>query len=187
MRKDSNTAVDLTKSKVSTSKPHRDRIAQKASRDKWNTSGGRINNELRKRLKDNDREIGKRDSVLKPWKGKKFGDDPGREAKNIRLRDMANKQIQLHKLLLTSTGANATAELRGGLQPWADDKVEEYESQLDAIISALRKKPSANPSASKQQTDSDSVDDLNDDIALPLSSPQQRMADAPSICEATWA
>jgi hypothetical protein len=77
-------------------------------------------------LEDNDKKIGDRGGVLKPWKERNLGSDPGRSKTKERLRDMVNKQIQLHRLLLASNDASATADSRGGLQTWAKGKIDEY-------------------------------------------------------------
>lgn len=89
------------------------------------------------------------------------------------------KQVELHDLLVTSTDADAAARLRRKLQRWADGKVDEYESQLDAIFSTVRDAPSNDLTAAKQQANDDSAEDSNDDFALPsMSSQQQKMAAA---------
>jgi hypothetical protein len=51
---------------------------------------------------------------------------------------------------------------------------------LDSIVSALERKPSTTIATSRQEFSSDSVEDADDDIALPLilSSPQQKMSAA---------
>jgi hypothetical protein len=168
-----------TQSTAPKSKIHRDSAAQKAARHKWETSGGRVNNELRKRLAENDEKIGDGRCTLKLWNGKNFGTDAARNAMNIRLGDLLKKQVKLHNLLVASTDANDAADLRQRLPPWSDGNVDEYESHLEAISSAVEQAPSTNLVATKQQAYSDPVEDSDDDIALPLlSSPQQRLAAA---------
>ena len=178
--KDGSTA-DAGKTRTTTPRPqtHRDPAAKKASKTKWDLSGGRVNNELRKRLADNDEKIGERQSTLKLWHGKNFGTDSTRNAANIRLCNVVKKQVKLHTLLVTFTNASVAADLRRKLQHWADGKVDEYESQLDAIFSAVQNAPSNDLTAAKQRADDDSAEDSNDDFALPLmSSQQQKMAAA---------
>lgn len=172
--------ADETRPTASKSKTHnRDAAAKKASKTKWDASGGRVNNELRKRLADNDEKIGDRQSTLKLWHGKNFGTDSTRNAANIRLCDVVKKQVKLHNLLVTSTDANAAADLRRRLQRWVDGKVDEYESQLDAIFSTVRDAPSNDLTAAKQQANDSSAEDSNDDFALPsMNSQQQKMAAA---------
>lgn len=171
--------ADETRTAAPKSNTHRDPAAQKASRTKWDASGGRVNNELRKRLADNDEKIGERQNALKLWHGKNFGTDSNRNAANIRLCNVVKKQVKLHNLLLTTTDANDAADLRRRLQRWVDGKVDEYENQLDAVFSAVQDAPSNNLTAAKQQAHDDSAEDSNDDFALALmGSPQRNMADA---------
>jgi len=173
----SNSDADKTTTKAPEPQMHRDSAAKKASKTKWETSGGRVNNELRKRLADNDDKIGERKSTLKLWHGKNLGTDSTRNAANIRLCNVVRKQVKLHNLLVTSTDANVAAGLRRRLQRWVDGKVDEYENQLDAIFSAVQDAPSNNLTGAKQQAKDDSAEDSNDDFTLPLmSSQQQKMA-----------
>ena len=152
----------------------RDPATQKSAKSKWDISGGRVNNELRKRLADNDEKIGDGQSTLKLWHGKNFGTDAARNAANVRLCNVVKKQVKLHNLLVASSDANAAAGLRRKLQRWADGNVDEYESHLDAIFSAVQDAPSNVLTALKRQANDDSAEDSNDDFALPLRSSQQR-------------
>lgn len=162
--KDASTSdADETRTTAPTSKTHRESAAKKASKTKWETSGGRVNNELRKRLADNDEKIGERQSTLKSWHGKNFGTDSTRNAANIRLCNVVKKQVKLHNLLVTSTDADAAADLRRKLQRWVNEKVDEYEMQLDAIFFAVQNTPSDSLTATKQQANDDSAEDSNDD------------------------
>lgn len=156
------------KTKAPRPKTHTGPAAKKASKSKWDTSGGRVNNELRKRLADNDEKIGERRKTLKLWHGKNFGTDSARNAANIRLCNILTKQVKLHSLLVASTDANSAVDLRRNLQRWADGRVDEYENQLDAILSAVQAAPSNDRTAPKQQASNESAEDSSDDFALPL-------------------
>lgn len=167
--------TDGTRTKAPRPKKHTDPAAKKASKSKWDASGGRVNNELRKRLADNDDKIGKRQDTLKLWQGKNFGTDPARNAANIRLCNILKKQVKLHDLLVASTDANAAVDLGRRLQRWADGRVDEYENQLDAIFSSVvQNAPPNKLPAAKDQANGDSAEDSSDDFALPLRSSQQR-------------
>ena len=166
--------TDGTRTKAPRPKKHTDPAAKKASKSKWDASGGRVNNELRKRLADNDEKIGKMKDTLKLWHGKNFGTDAARNAANIRLCNILRKQVKLHDLLVASTDANAAVDLRRKLQRWADGRVDEYENQLDAILSAVQAAPSNDRTVPKQQASNESAEESSDDFALPLRSSQQR-------------
>lgn len=166
--------TDETRTKAPRPKMLTDPAAKKASKSKWDASGGRVNNELRKRLADNDEKIAKRQKTLKLWQGKNFGTDSARNAANIRLCNILKKQVKLHDLLVASTDANAAVDLRRKLQRWADERVDEYENQLDAILSAVQAAPSNDRTAPKQQASNESAEDSSDDFALPLRTSQQR-------------
>ena len=177
-KNDSDTEDDEPEPAAPPSKQQKDPAAEKASRAPWAASGARVNNELRKRLADNDGKIGG-DDPPKIWRGKHFGEDPDRRAANLRLRDIIKKQVNLHNLLVTTDDAGVAANLRRSLQRWDKGQVGEYERQLDAIFSAMDESPSPDLITRNQQADSDSTEDSNDDLALPLMSSQQhKMANA---------
>lgn len=142
--------------------------------EKWRaTSGAKVTTKLRAHLTENDKNIGGKNPV-KLWNGKHFGDREERRVANIRLLDIIKKQVEVHNLLVSSANVRVAADLRQTLQPWDKDKIDKYESQLDATLSALEGRPSANLVTSKQQADSDPAEDSNDDFALPLLGSQQR-------------
>jgi hypothetical protein len=136
-------------------------------------SGLYTETELHKRLGQNDSVIGS-DVSPKPWRGKILGDDANRRESNIRLRKMITKQVKLHELLRASTD-NITTNLRERLQPWSADKIDEYETQLDATIAAaegvqthVSRKPMQRPSDSLEDSDDDGLpeyDDLVQDLS----------------------
>jgi hypothetical protein len=181
MKKDStsinpetNTDEEKTPStKVPQSKTHRDPAVRKSWREKRKVSGLYTETELHKRLGQNDSVIGS-DVSPKPWRGKILGDDANRRESNIRLRKMITKQVKLHELLRASTD-NITTNLRERLQPWSADKIDEYETQLDATIAAaegvqthVSRKPMQRPSDSLEDSDDDGLpeyDDLVQDLS----------------------
>lgn len=157
----------------------KDPAKQKAYNANRAASGARVNGELRKRLADNGEKIGVKGAVLKLWRGKNLGDDQNINAANSRLGDVIKKQAKLHNLLSASTDVDAASDLRQILKPWAKGKIDEYESQLDGIFSAVQDAPSSDLTAPKQRANDDSSEDSDDGFALPLmSSQQQRMAAA---------
>ncbi|KAM0711117.1 hypothetical protein Q7P35_001856 [Cladosporium inversicolor] len=131
-----NSDADETEPAPTSMKP-KDPAAQKAARAKWAAAGGLAKSKLRARVAENDKNI-RGGSVPRLWKGKEeFGTNPDLKAVNIRLEDIIKKQVKIHNLLAACTDADAASDLRQRLEPWAKNKVDKYESQLDAIFSAV--------------------------------------------------
>ncbi|GAB7333253.1 hypothetical protein MBLNU13_g04899t2 [Cladosporium sp. NU13] len=177
---DSDTEEDEPGATAPSSKTRKDPAKQKAYRTDRAASGARVNTELRKRLADNDKKIGVKGAVLKLWKGKNPGGKSELRAANLRLEEILKKQVKLHNLLIACTDVDAASELRQRLRYWVKGgKIDEYESQVDAIFSAVHDAPSNDLNEAKHQANDDSAEDSNDDFVLPLmSSQQQKMAAA---------
>jgi hypothetical protein len=175
---DSDTEDDEPGPAAPTSKKHQDPVARKAARAKWAAAGGLTKSKLRTRVAENDKSL--RDGKApKLWKGKEdFGTDEALNAANVRIEGVIKKQVKLHNLLSACTDANTASELRQRLKPWVKGgRIEEYEDQLDAIVSTVQEVPSNDLVASRQQANSDPAEDSNDDFALPpLNSQQRNMA-----------
>jgi hypothetical protein len=176
---DSDTEEDEPGPAAPTSKKHQDPAARKAARAKWAAAGGLTKSKLRTRVAENDKSI--RDGKApKLWKGKEdFGTDEALNAGNVRIEGVIKKQVKLHNLLSARTDAEAASDLRQKLKPWVKGgRIDEYEDQLDAIFSTVQEAPSNDVVAPRQQANSDSAEDSNDDFALPpLNSQQRKMAD----------
>lgn len=151
--------------------------AQQLAEIKYRASGGRVKRKLINRLVENDGKIGGDKEVPKIWKGTDFGTDPVRQAENFRRRNIIENQVTLHELLGNCPDAKVAAEIHGQLQPWADDKIDDYERQLEAAISACRKRPSINNTGLTRKDVSDSVEGSDGGFTLPpLTGPQHGMA-----------
>lgn len=180
---DSDTEDDETTAAAPSLKKRKDPAKQKAYNANRAASGARVNGELRKRLADNDEKIGVKGAVVKLWQGKNLGDNQDIKAANIRLKDIITKQVKLHDIRSVCPDANATSDLRQRLKPWVKGKIDEYENQLDTIISTAKETPSNVLASPKQQADSDPAEDSDDDFALPLMSSQQRRMAAALLSE----
>jgi hypothetical protein len=176
---DSDTEGDETGATAPSTNKRKDPAKQKAYEATWRTSGARVKNELLKRLAENDGKIGGKGDVPKLWGGKNLGNDSDRKAANIRLEDVIKKQVKLHNFLCLCTDADTASDLRQKWRPWMKGgRIDEYESQLDAIFSTVQEAPSNDRVTPGQQANNDSAEDSNDDFALPaLNSQQQKMAD----------
>ena len=171
----SDTGEDETAATEPSSKTCKDPAKRKAYRADRAASGVRVNSKLRKRLADNEKNIGVKDAVIKLWKRKNPGEKSELRAANLRLVKILKKQVKFHNLLIACTDADAASKLRQRLRYWVKGgKIDEYESQLDAIFSTVQDAPSTDLAAAKQQVNDDSWKDSNDDFALSLMTSQQR-------------
>lgn len=121
--------------------PSRDlekRRKQMASKAQHKNAGKEVLNDLRKRIEENDEKLEK-DEIPRLWHGKQFleGSNVECTAANIRHRDLINKQVELHYLLVALRDPDAKLVWEG-THGWDAHYVDKYEEGIDTAIAEAK-------------------------------------------------
>lgn len=114
------------------------RQRQKASKAKHKNAGKEVPKDLHKRIEENDEQLEKAETP-RLWHGKQFleGSNVECTAANIRHRDLINKQVELHCLLVTLRDSDSKLVWEG-MHSWDAHYLDEFEDGIDTAIAEAK-------------------------------------------------